>query len=641
MTTRTKTRRRPQLETLEGRALLATAGTLDPTFGTGGRVVTAISAGLDDELTTVIQPDGKIVAVGDSPSPTWTWDVARYNPDGTPDTSFGSGGKATTPLRGYAWSASLYPDTAHPDAPKVLEAGLLNGTAANGYKDDFQMVRWNSNGTLDTSFGGTGMVTAGSGSGSDELAGAVVLPDGKILAGGDTTSTPSGVKEMVLLRYNADGTLDTTFGNGGKVLAYGRPSDPTIPCYMNSLTLQPDGKVVAFGQSGDAFTPSGRWNTVVRFNPDGTPDTSFGTDGTGHVFLGQGQNAYPGKVAVQPDGEIVLAGGWAIGSAQQFALARLNPDGTPDQGFGSGGMVGVPQAQTARDVAFQVVGGAVTGIVAVGTASGSAVVARFDASGHLDGTFGSGGLVTDASYSAMNLAIQPDGNILVGGNTPTTPSNRDFIVNRYLGSAQAVPQFVVTAQPPSSVTAGAPFGLTVEATDASGNLMPSYNGTVTVALAANPGGAALGGTLTATASNGFASFSGLWLNKAAGGYTLSASGVGLAPATTTAIAVTPAAPTQLVIVDQPETVGVNSPFVIQAAIEDQYGNVVTTATNAVTVSLAGGPSGATLGGTTTLTPVGGYVTFSNLTVNKRGKGYRIKLTSTGLTGTTTNSFTAS
>jgi hypothetical protein len=93
-----------------------------------------------------------------------------------------------------------------------------------------------------------------------------------------------------------------------------------------------------------------------------------------------------------------------------------------------------------------------------------------------------------------------------------------------------------------------------------------------------------------------------------------------------------------VIIDQPETVSLNSPFVIQAAIEDQYGNVVTTATNAVMVSLASNPGGSTLGGTTTESSVGGYVTFSDLTLNKRGKGYRIRLTSAGLTGTTTNSF---
>ena len=92
------------------------------------------------------------------------------------------------------------------------------------------------------------------------------------------------------------------------------------------------------------------------------------------------------------------------------------------------------------------------------------------------------------------------------------------------------------------------------------------------------------------------------------------------------------------IINQPETVSAGAAFVIQAAIEDQYGNVVTTATNSVTVSLASNPGGSTLGGTTTASAVGGYVTFSNLTLNRRGKGYKIRLTSAGLTSATTNAF---
>ena len=122
----------------------------------------------------------------------------------------------------------------------------------------------------------------------------------------------------------------------------------------------------------------------------------------------------------------------------------------------------------------------------------------------------------------------------------------------------ATSQLVVTAQPPSSVTAGSGFGLTVTAEDSSGNPITSFNGTVTVALATNPGGATLGGTLTATASNGVATFSGLTLNTAASGYTLYVSGGGFGWGVTNAITVTPAAATQLVITTEPPaTVKVN------------------------------------------------------------------------------------
>ena len=123
-------------------------------------------------------------------------------------------------------------------------------------------------------------------------------------------------------------------------------------------------------------------------------------------------------------------------------------------------------------------------------------------------------------------------------------------------------QLAVTQQPPASVTAGSPFGLTVTAENSSGNPITSFNGTVTVAPASNPGGATLGGTLTATASGGVATFSGLTLNKAASGYTLVVSGSGLGEGVTSAITVTPAAATQLVITEQPPaTVKVKAPSV--------------------------------------------------------------------------------
>ena len=110
---------------------------------------------------------------------------------------------------------------------------------------------------------------------------------------------------------------------------------------------------------------------------------------------------------------------------------------------------------------------------------------------------------------------------------------------------------MVTQQPPASVTAGSPFGLTVDAENSSGNPITSFNGTVTVALANNPGGATLGGTLTATASNGVATFSGLSLNKAASGYTLGSRPAAFGEGVTSAITVTPAAASQLVITTEP------------------------------------------------------------------------------------------
>ena len=174
------------------------------------------------------------------------------------------------------------------------------------------------------------------------------------------------------------------------------------------------------------------------------------------------------------------------------------------------------------------------------------------------------------SNHPIAITAGPDGNIWF------TDSGTNAIGVATLTTSQ----LVVTQQPPASVTAGSGFGLTVQAEDSSGNPITSFNGTVTVALANNPGGATLGGTLSVQASDGVATFSGLTLNKADPGYTLYMSGGGFGWGVTNAITVTPAAATQVVITTQPPaSVKVNSAFGLQASIEDQYGNVVTTADN--------------------------------------------------------------
>ena len=156
-------------------------------------------------------------------------------------------------------------------------------------------------------------------------------------------------------------------------------------------------------------------------------------------------------------------------------------------------------------------------------------------------------------------------------------------------------------------------------------------------LASNPGGATLGGTVSVTASSGVATFSGLTLTKAASGYTLQASAIGVDSVTTSAITVTPASATQLVITQQPPaTVQVNKSFTLKASIEDQYGNVVTTASGTVSVAFANNPTGATLGGTTSVTASQGVASFTNLTINKIGDGYTLQVSSSGLTSATSN-----
>ncbi len=202
------------------------------------------------------------------------------------------------------------------------------------------------------------------------------------------------------------------------------------------------------------------------------------------------------------------------------------------------------------------------------------------------------------------------------------------------------PFFVVTAQPPASVTAGSDFGLTVTAENASGGVDTSFNGTVTVALSNNPGGGTLGGTLTATAQDGVATFSDLTLDQAGSGYTLLVSASGVNSATTDAFDVTPAAASQLLVTAQtPSPVLTGSTFGLVVTAEDPYGNVATSFGGSVAVALSNNPGNATLGGTLSVTPQDGVATFSDLTINQPGIGFTLKVSSSGLTGATTDPFT--
>jgi virginiamycin B lyase len=215
-----------------------------------------------------------------------------------------------------------------------------------------------------------------------------------------------------------------------------------------------------------------------------------------------------------------------------------------------------------------------------------------------------------AGAGAWAITAGPDSNIWFAD-----ADNAIGLVALYQTSST---HLVITQQPPSSVTAGSLFGLTVTAEDSSGNPITSFNGAVTVGLANNPGGATLGGTLTATASNGVATFSGLSLTKPAIGYTLDVYASGLGGVVSSAVTVTPLAPSQLVITQQPSaTATAGQPFATQPVVyeEDAYGNVET-GDNSTVVTAALASGAGPLQGTTAVTVSGGVATFTNLADNK-------------------------
>jgi len=412
----------------------AAPGDLDLSFGTGGKVTTdfALNGFSDDEGEAVaLQPDGKIVVAGAgffvAPGPTsgQQFVLARYNPNGSLDPTFGSGGKVTT---GFGSNLSRGQDMVLQPDGKIVVAGVtFTGTEPGS---DFALARYNPDGTLDTTFGTGGKVI------TDfsllDVAEAVALqPDGKILAAGLTFVGGSGF-EATLARYNPNGSLDSSFGIGGKV-----STDLGREDAITSIALHPDGKIVAAGEGGFGDF------ALVRFNPDGSLDVSFGA--AGKVLTDWGGEDAINSLALQPDGKIVAAGlSIFFGPPVTFVfeLARYNPDGTLDGTFGSGGKVATNFGGTneaARDVALQPDGKIVaTGRSGTTGASQDFALARYNPDGSLDNSFGTGGKVTTDfagnDDAALAIALQPDEKIVAAG-TVLTARGEDFALARYEGGA--------------------------------------------------------------------------------------------------------------------------------------------------------------------------------------------------------------
>ncbi|HEU4507529.1 MAG TPA: delta-60 repeat domain-containing protein, partial [Pyrinomonadaceae bacterium] len=288
-------------------------GSLDPNFGVGGKVRTGISGGSDEVEALVIQPDGKIVAVGTANQ---VFALARYNTDGSLDNSFGSAGKLTTEFfesNDAAQAVALQPDG------KIVVAGrVLTSTG----RQRFALARYNSNGTLDNSFGSAGkLVEFFHNELFDARAFAILLQsDSKIIAGG-WASGPQGGTDFALARYNPDGTLDNTFGTAGKVTTdfLNRGNEQ-----INHLAVQPDGKIIATGFS-DLRGSDDRF-ALVRYNQDGSVDNSFGVEGKVTSTFFPDFDCSIEEIELQPDGKIVAVG-WALFTGgNHFALARYTSD---------------------------------------------------------------------------------------------------------------------------------------------------------------------------------------------------------------------------------------------------------------------------------------------------------------------------
>jgi uncharacterized delta-60 repeat protein len=458
---RTLHRLRPRLDALEDRFLL-TAGALDPTFGTGGEVLTNFPPaakgfkGTGGNASAVrIQSDGKIVVAGQG---AYDFAVARYNTNGSLDPTFGSGGKAVTVFGqlNQAWANDL---AIQPDG-KIVVAGEAYNTSSNS--EAFALARYNANGTLDSTFGPSqsGLVTtkivANANGGAQSV---VIQPDGKILLAGSTNTAGSSTTSDVLVRYNADGTLDTSFGHGGILILSFVPgtSEKFTDAALETVTVGgvPTTEIVAAGPiSGTSAS------VVARFNLDSSLDTSFGSGGS--AILGSVCPGFTGAfLAIQPDGRIVDGGIFTNDQGvRDYAIARLNIDGSLDPTFGPGSptpgvsvLAGTDSISPWR-VALQPDGKIIAEGIQGGTGGYPIVLARVSgADGSLDPTFGTGGLVKvslPGTANAKGLAIQPDGKIITAGEESPAgggPTGTDFAVARFLNQAPTTTALASSADP--------------------------------------------------------------------------------------------------------------------------------------------------------------------------------------------------
>jgi uncharacterized delta-60 repeat protein len=418
----------------------AAAGDLDSTFGIGGQVTSDLKRSTDLANAVAIQADGKLVVVGETYQNNdfsgEDFVVARYNPDGTLDRTFGSRGRVRTDFPGLAAVPSSV--VIQPDGKIVVAGGAFPLFTFAG---DFKVIRYNRNGSLDTSFGDGGIVTTifPAGSYAFDVA---LQADGKILAAGthfvDFNPGDMSDTDFALARYNPNGSPDVTFGNGGQVTTdfLGKEDDAF------SVLIQPDGKIVAVGSAND---PVKFYDfAAVRYLSNGTIDTSFGVAGKVSTDFRGGGFDRAHSAVLQPDGSIVAAG-FAItvsGGSENFAVARYNSSGVLDTTFSDDGKTQInfgSCCQSAYEVLLQSDGKIVTvGFPDSESSDSDFVVARLDSAGALDNTFGIGGKVRtsfgDLNGGALGAALQADGKIVaVGFQATFTDTRVDFALARYLG----------------------------------------------------------------------------------------------------------------------------------------------------------------------------------------------------------------
>ena len=454
-------------------------GVLDDTFDTDGKAVTDFAAGNDIANAVLIQSDGNILASGLANDKIG---LARYTTSGTPDTNFGTDGKTIPTLSfsiygcnsilvqasgriitaGYAGASSSQnfllvglnddgsldntfgQDFAYTNAEayalalqsdgKIVVAGTSVGNFT--YSTNFALARYNADGSLDTSFSDDGRATISFGNMDDydQAVAVAVQTDGKIVVAG-YTGDHSNFSDLAMARFNTDGSLDTSFGTNGLV----KYSIDKILIVINDLVIQPDGKIILAGTSYESGSSA---FMLTRYTPGGVLDTAFGNNGV--TFTNFTNDSGISSITTQSDGKIVAAGSTYYfddsGPHLSLAMARYTADGVLDTDFGTDGLVTNDDIQGANSAALQPDGKIVAAGSYYNSDNDDFALARYNTDGSLDSSFNAGGVVytdlnTGSNDSLNNVLIQTDGRIVaVGGSYSSSTSDADFALVRYTSS---------------------------------------------------------------------------------------------------------------------------------------------------------------------------------------------------------------
>jgi len=395
---------------------------LDPAFGTDGKVTTP---GLGGAETVAIQPDSKIVAAGPS-------SLARYNSDGTLDSSFAQTGSLRTGISaGFLGDAC---DVALPPDGSIVVVGVKDNGSATG--EDFAVQRYTASGTADPNFGTGGTVTTDFNGSTDRAYAVAVQPDGKIVVAGHATNAARTGIDIALARYTSDGSLDPSFGTAGRVTT----AIPGAASFGFAATLDHQGRIVLAAR---VSAGGGDEIGVARYGADGALDQSFDDDGIAVTAFGLG--AIPHGVAVDDQDRIVVVGqsqSTLPAGRSDIVLTRFGAAGRVDTTFDGDGLVttdfpdpatGTSHDEFGRDLALQSDGGIVVVGVAQLDRGADFALARHHSDGSLDPSFGDAGRLTvdfHAGFdSGRDVAIQPDGGIVAVGSA-TNVSTQEFALIR-------------------------------------------------------------------------------------------------------------------------------------------------------------------------------------------------------------------